>query len=348
VLRPNGAPNPATTPTAAALSPNTGMNPPSTSDASWRNPRTNGSGSAAALLAPPLLRVSFTQGPSAGNYNHGGNSGIGGEDDDNFDSIGGGDGDIDMDGTSGGGGESIGGKSDGALGAVGPGGAGPLQCVARVFAAAEAAAAAATAVAALPRGGSSAAPRVEGEGHHVYDGSTRSSSMNNTTNTTGESIAGSSSSSTHPMLPPPTHQQPVSKLGLSLRAMGKRPGLPGVRYSALEVITIMIMVVVGGNLLKTGLLVLAAILWWLFTFRCCFAAMLLSVLHCISILILLSLRKFFFILYPTTIASMSTLIFCRIFSALPGPHRRCCQLFPLHLLPAAVAVFSCAVLSACC
>jgi hypothetical protein len=119
--------------------------------------------------------VSFTQSP-------GGSEG-GGEDEDE-DGGGGGEDDDDDDGDSGGGG-----AADGALGATGPGGAGPLQRAAGAFAAAVAA----------------------GDLQRLGTGSSRRSCVVATAR--------------------------ASELGLAVQAAGRQPGVPGVRYSLLQVQT---------------------------------------------------------------------------------------------------------------
>lgn len=342
VLRPKGAPNPATS--SAALSSSTGSNepPPSTSDSSWRNPRgTHGIGSA-ALLAPPLYRVSFTQGSSGGN-NRGGANG-----DTNIDGNNG-DGDIDLDGTGTGGGsefENSYWKSDGALGAVGPGGAGPLQCVARVFAAAEAAASAAaarTSAMTVTGGGRNGAPCIGGMGddrrraRNDYERSGVDTARSSSTTTTS-----STTSSRNHQMRLPSPQQPVSELGLALRTMGKRPGLPGVRYSALEVMVVMVV---------TGLRSSSGTFLAILVCFCSFSAMLLS-LRFIAIQFCLRcpFSDFFQLLCcPSLLVGFvfSILPFSDlIFSALPGLRRRSCHLVATTRV--VVVVSSWAVHRACC
>ena len=178
MLRPNGAPHPATTAAAAAAAAAAVAAAPSVP---WGNARASGGG---AVLAPPLYRVSFTQSP-------GGSEG-GGEDEDE-DGGGGGEDDDDDDGDSGGGG-----AADGALGATGPGGAGPLQRAAGAFAAAVAA----------------------GDLQRLGTGS-----------------SGSSVGRRRYRRRCVVATARASELGLAVQATGRQPGVPGVRYSLLQVQT---------------------------------------------------------------------------------------------------------------
>jgi hypothetical protein len=130
-----------------------------------------------AVLAPPLYRASFTQGPSGGE----GNGEGGGEDEDE------GSGEDESDGESGGAG-------DGALGATGPGGAGPRQRAAGALAAAVAA----------------------GNVQRLSTGSGGSAGSRRSSSGAGAAAR-------------------ASALGLAVQAVARQPGVPGVRYSLLQV-----------------------------------------------------------------------------------------------------------------